>query len=128
MKKKQLITIVFSLVLVGLFLPNSSARAQVQQSFGGIVSFPITCTCPGSAGNRWIWFTPLDLGGPAPYITGPLVYSLYSTILYSNRSPGVPLYQHIGDYTPGVQACWMTIVTGCIPLPNLGLMFQLGTS
>ena len=127
MKKKQFIAIVLSLALVALFLPVSSVRAQFERPFGGIVSLSIPCTCPGSAGNTWIWFTPLYLGGPV-VITGPVVYSRYATLPFANFNIAVPSRYHAGYFTPGVQACWMTIVTGCIPLPNLGLMFYVGTN
>ena len=125
MKRKFFLRVSLVLSMVFVLIPNSQIHAQTFLGFGGVVSFPLPCTC---SATEWIWFTPLDLGGPAPYIAGPLVYSPYSTILYSNFSPGVPLYQHIGDYIPGVQACWMYAGVFCFPLPNIGLMFQLGTS
>lgn len=57
-----------------------------------------------------------------------MVYSPYSTILYAYYNIGVPGTYALGSYTPGVQACWMYVVTGCIPLPAIGLMFQVGTN
>ena len=74
-----------------------------------------------------IWFTPLYLGGPVA-ITGPLVYSPYSTIPYPYYMIGVPAVWHLGSYIPGVQACWMFVAVGCVPFPTLGLMTKVGTS
>lgn len=129
MKNKNLLIIILLLTAVFVLTPNAQVHAQTLFDFGGVVSYPLTCTCPATIGNIWIWFTPLDLGGPGPLTTGPLVYSLYGTVfLYSNFLPGVPLYQHIGDFIPAVQACWMYAGYFCYPLIAEGLMFQLGTS
>ena len=126
MRKKQFVTFVISLILVGLSWPASSAQAQTGLlPFGGIVSYPITCTC--SPGNIWIWFTPLYLGGPIN-ITGPMVYSPFSTILYGYYMIGVPGKWHLGDYVPGVQACWIKVYKFCVPLPAVGLMSKVGTN
>ncbi len=126
MRKKQFTTLVVSLALVGLFLPTSQTRAQTGLlPFGGLVSSPVTCTC--SPGNLWIWFTPLYLGGPV-VITGPLVYSPFSTVLYGYYNIGVPGTWHLGDYIPGVQACWMYAGTGCVTVPSVGLMNKVGTN
>jgi len=128
MKKKQFITLVVSLIFIGLSLPASFAQAQALPKllpFGGLVSYPITCTC--SPGNIWIWFTPLYLGGPIN-ITGPMVYSPFSTILYGYYMIGVPGKWHLGDYVPGVQACWIKVYKFCVPLPAVGLMSKVGTN
>ncbi|MDO8589876.1 MAG: hypothetical protein Q7R69_01215 [bacterium] len=125
MKRKQLITLVISLTLVGLFLPTSPAKAQGLLPFGGVVSFEMECTC--TVGFMWIWFSPLYLGGPV-VITGPMVYSPYSTILYGYYEIGVSGTWHLGDYTPGVQACWMILEEECIVWPSFGLMGKVGTN
>ena len=125
MKKKQVSALIRSLVLVGVFLPVSSVRAQFELPFGGIVSFPINCTC--APGNIWVWFTPLYLGGPA-VIAGPMVYSVYATRLYANFRIGVPSTYHLGSYIPGVQTCWMYAVVACFPLYSVGLMTKVGTN
>jgi len=125
MKKKQFIVTSFSLILIGLFLPILSARALITEDpFGGIVSTSIRCTC--SAGNRWIWFTPLYLGGPA-VIAGPLIYSPASTILYADLNIGVSGKWHLGDYHPG-RACWIRVSRFCLPLPALGIITKVGTN
>jgi len=127
MKKKQFITLIISLTLVGLSLPVSSSAQTLPKllPFGGLVSSSVTCTC--SPGNLWIWFTPLYLGGPV-VITGPLVYSPFSTVLYGYYNIGVSGTWHLGDYTPGVQACWMYAGTGCVTVPSVGLMNKVGTN
>lgn len=126
MKKKQFITLIISLTLVGLSWPASSARAQTGLlPFGGIVSYKINCSC--SPGLSWIWFTPLYLGGPIN-ITGPMIYSPFSTILYGYYMIGVPGKWHLGDYIPGVQACWIRVYKYCVPLPAVGLMSKVGTN
>ncbi|OHA92556.1 MAG: hypothetical protein A2665_02390 [Candidatus Zambryskibacteria bacterium RIFCSPHIGHO2_01_FULL_46_30] len=126
MRKKQFITLIVSLALVGLFLPTSQTRAQTGLlPFGGLVSSPVTCTC--SPGNIWIWFTPLYLGGPIN-IAGPMIYSPFSTILYGYYMIGVPGKWHLGDYIPGVQACWISAKFFCFPLPAIGLMSKVGTN
>jgi len=127
MKKKQFIAIVLSLALVALFLPVSSVRAQFERPFGGIVSLSIPCTCPGSAGNTWIWFTPLYLGGLV-VITGPVVYSRYATLPFANSNIAVPSKYHLGSYVVTGPTCWMYAVAGCYPLTAIGLMTKVGTN
>lgn len=115
-------TIVF-LVLIGILLSTSSVQAQ-GLPFGGIVSSRFPCTC---SGTTWIWFTPLYLGGPT-VVSGALVYSPFSTILYADLNIGVSGKWHLGDYLPGVQACWIRVWWFCLPLPSLGLMTKVGTN
>lgn len=127
MRKKQFITLIVSLTFAGLPLLTSPAQAQVKVKllpFGGLVSYSKPCTC---SGTLWIWFTPLYLGGPV-VITGPVVYSPYSTVLYGYYNIGVPGTWHLGDYVPGVQACWMYAGTGCVTVPSVGLMNKVGTN
>lgn len=114
------------LIVGGLFLPLFSTRAQTLLPFAGITTTIYPCTC---SGTLWIWYTPLWLGGPA-YIPsgGPMVYSPFSTILYAYYNIEVPGTYVLGSYTPGVQACWMYVVTGCVIFPSTGLMFQAGTN
>lgn len=123
MKKKQSYTFIYFLIVVALFFPTLTIKAQ-GLPFGGIVSSPITCTCSPVV---WIWFTPLYLGGPT-VVSGPIVYSPFSTILYANFNIGVPSKYHLGSYIPGAQACWMYAVAGCFPLPSLGIMTKVGTN
>ena len=111
-----------------LFLvPNSTNALPTPLPFGGLASFSVPCTC---SGNLWIWFTPLYLGGPIN-ITGPMIYSPYSSILYAYFMIGIPGIWHLGSYIPGVQSCWMAVPTvppACIPLPAAGQIFQVGTN
>lgn len=126
--KKQ-ITFFVLLLVVGswLFAHPVLVHAQTAKRslpFGGIVSFPITCNCSG--GQSWIWFTPLYLGGPI-VITGPMLYSPFSTILYGYYNVSVPTVWDLGDYDSGGQ-CQIIIGTGCASLPFIGLMNKVGTS
>lgn len=124
-------------LLFGLMLWLSSPQnilaasfSDLSLSFGGLVSYTIPCTCPGSIGNLWIYFTPLFLGSEIP-LTGPLVYIPYSSKLYAWYSIGVPTSWHLGSYTPGVQACFMLLpppATGCFPLISAGVINYVGTS
>lgn len=120
MTKKALILILF---LGIISLPNM-AFAQTELPFGGLATFTVPCPCSGTFS---IWFTPLYLGGPV-VLTGPMVYSPYSTIPYAYYFIGVPGIWHLGSYLPGVQACWFPSPVGCVPLPSVGLMTKVGTN
>lgn len=128
MIKKTLI--IFSLLLVLIVSAISPARSHAQAiglPFGGYVNYSLPCTC---SGTLWVWFTPLYLGGPI-IGAGPLVYSPFSTLLFSNYLIGVPGTWHLGSYVPGAQACWMIApppAVGCVPLPAAGVMTAVGTS
>jgi hypothetical protein len=126
MKRNFVLLLIASLALTGALWP-ATARSQ-GSPFGGVVSLTIPCMCTRTT---WIWFTPLYLGGPA-VITGALVYSPFTSVLYANLNIGVPGKWHIGDYFPGVQACWIPVkISGhwiCIPLPSLGLINKVGTN
>ena len=121
MKKPTALIVAISFVFT--LLPLQSIHAQTLP-FGGLASFSVPCTC---SGTMWVWFTPLYLGGPA-ILTGPLVYSPYSTIPFAYYLIGLPGIWHLGSYVPGVQACWMYAAAGCFPLPSFGLMFMVGTN
>lgn len=123
MKKRTLSVFIILLILVEVLLPVSPTQAQ-GLPFGGVVSSRFPCTC---SGTTWIWFTPLYLGGPV-VTTGALVYSPFSTILYADLNIGVSGKWHLGDYLPGVQACWIRVHWFCLPLPSLGLMTKVGTN
>lgn len=127
-KQPPALLILIPLVLILLFSPVSRVGAQLSTGvlpFGGMVSFKMTCDC--SAGIQWIWFTPLYLGGPV-VITGPVAYSPYSTTLYPWYLIGQIRLWHLGDYTPGVQACWIITGNSCSTLPAIGLMGKVGTN
>lgn len=126
MKKKQFIALITSVAFVAVFLPPAPAKAQSGLlPFGGVVSFRTECTC--SSGMTYIWFSPLYLGGPL-ILTGPLVYSSISTVLYPDFEIGVSGTWHLGDYIPAVQACWMTAGNSCVVLPSIGLMGKVATN
>ncbi len=116
--------ILLSMILTGLIVFPVSSFAQAELPFGGFSTFTTPCTC---SGTFYVWFAPLYLGGPV-VITGPVVYSPFSTIPYANFFTGVPAVWHLGSYIPGVQACWMASPVGCFPLPSLGIMTKVGTS
>lgn len=123
------LTIFTSLIFFLAFIPN--ARAQTYfPPFAGLASFSIPCTC---SGTLFVWFTPLYLGGPVA-LTGPMVYSPFSTILFAYYHIGVPGIWHLGSYIPLAPACWILVpapppvFTICIPLPALGTMFLVGTN
>ena len=127
--KKQFVTLTIFFSFAGSFLLVLPMRAYAAASiqllpFAGIVSYTTECTC---SGTLWIWFAPLYLGGPV-VITGPVVYSPYKTILYGYYNIGVSGLWHLGDYTPGEQACSTYIGTGCVTLPAIGLMSKVGTN
>lgn len=107
-----------------LFVPTATQAQTGLLPFGGIVSFTLPCTC---SGTLWIWFTPLYLGGPV-VLSGPMIYSPFSTILYANFSIGVPGKWHLGDYVPAIPACFIIAGPTCVPLPAVGLMSKVGTN
>jgi hypothetical protein len=121
MKKLLLI-----LSLVCLFGVATRASADPLLPFGGIVSITTPCTC--SPGLLYIWFTPLYITG-AP-ISGPMVYSPYTSILYADFNIGIPGTWHLGTYlpTPGAPICWVVAGPTCAPLPAIGLITTVGTN
>jgi len=127
MKKKKLLAIIVSLILiVGVSLPISSTQAAslpLGLNFGGLVSLPLPCTC---SGNLWIFFAPLWLGNVPS--AGPLVYTPGLTILYQNFKIGVPGAWHLGGYLPIPSACRFYVLYTCIPFPAYGLINYTGTS
>jgi len=100
----------------------SPSHAQVP--FGGLDVFMIPCTCGGA--YAWHFFSPLFLG-PAP-VTGALAVSTVIPLAFPSYylHPGA---WALGQYTPGVQACWMYIGYGCAMLSELGVISPFtGTS
>lgn len=126
MKKNNFISFLLSLILASSLLPVSRVQAQTGLlPFGGKVAFNQTCDCSG--GQFWIFFIPLLLGGPVVTI-GPEVYSPYSTVLYGYYNIGRIGLLHSGDYTPGVQSCWIIAGNSCILLQAYGLMSKVNTN
>ena len=131
MKNRYIVGLI-SLSLASYLYPAALFAAPLPGTlpFGGLVSYSVPCTCPGSIGNIWIFLAPLYLGGPVP-VTGSVVYVPYASQLYSWFNIGVPTTWHLGSYIPGVQACWMVVpppATGCFPLLSAGVITQVGTS
>lgn len=125
MRNKKFIGLALLLAFIAIFLPAAQVRAQTTLlPFAGIVSYTTECTC---SGTLYIWFAPLYLGGSV-VVTGPMIYSPYSTILYAYYNIGVPGLWHLGDYIPGAQTCWIYVGTACAPLPADGLMSKVGTN
>jgi hypothetical protein len=118
-----LLTILISFMAV--LLPAFSAKAQTLLPFGGLVSVSIDCDCSGTV--KWIWFTPLYLGGPLT-LSGPMAYSSSPPSIYAQQNVGTIGKWHVGDYTPGVQACWIVAGNSCISLPVYGLIVKVGTN
>lgn len=118
----KLITIVLLLssFALGYFAISTSAVAPL--GFGGRVVFWFPCTCSYST---VIYYKPtfpttLKMASLAYLPEGTLVYSLYNIITYGTS--------HLGQYLPGVQACYIYVGYGCALVPNDGVMIQLGTS
>ena len=127
--KKQFVALAIFCSFAGSFLlvlpMRAYAAAPIQLlPFAGIVSYTKDCTC---SGTLYIWFAPLYLGGET-VITGAMVYSPYKTILYAYYNIGVSGLWHLGDYTPGEQACSIFVGKGCVTLPAIGLMSKVGTN
>lgn len=121
MKKKIIAFVILIPVVVGGLFFNHPSSAQAQMPFGGFVSWVMPCTC---SANFWMMMTPFY--SPVPS-AGALVYQPGATIVYANYvipSPGVWL---LGDYVPGVQACYIIIPFGCMVIPSNGVMRQVGT-
>jgi hypothetical protein len=128
MMKRALIIFPLGIVMAtAVIFPSRLNGQAIGLPFGGYVNYSLPCTC---SGTLWIWFTPLYLGGPI-VASGPLVYSPFSTLLFSNYLIGVPGTWHLGSYVPGAQACWMIApppAVGCVPLPSTGVITSVGTS
>lgn len=121
MKKIKILTVSFVLFATSFF--TTSSVFAVGLPFGGRVVFALPCTC---SANLWVYFAPLSPSPPLPP-TGALVYSPYLTRLYSYFAIGTPASWELGDYVPGVQACFQYVGTSCVPIPAYGLMGKVGT-
>ncbi len=124
------IKIVTYFVIIVCFLGGvtfSFSKKNVAQgiglpAFGGQVLWWIPCTCSPSIA---IFYRPAQ---PSTFIGGPLAYSPIKTLTYLYYNMVTPGVWHLGDYIPGVQACWMQTATVCVPFPVLGLEAHVGTS
>lgn len=137
-KIKNTLLLVEIFTVIGVISPFS-AYAQLGSTgnliptlpFGGKVSYTLPCTCPGTMGNLWIFLTPGWFGQGTVPLTGAVVYVPYTSKLYSWYEIGAPFTWHLGNYTPGVQACWMLVPppgAGCFLLPAAGVIREVGTS
>ncbi len=122
-RTKNLCLIVLCAFYLFPLFGQKNVEANTALPFGGLVTFTLPCTCSGAL---WIWFTPLWLGNIPG--SGPLVYVPYSSLLYQGYMIGVPGAWHLGEYAPGVQACFQVTPVGCIPQPAIGVITQTGTS
>lgn len=106
--------------VAGTFLSQpKSVNAQV--GFGGFVTWTLPCTC---SANFWLMMVPLYMPTPA---VGALVYQPGATLLYANYAPVTGSWL-LGNYIPGLQACYIIIPYGCMIIPSMGVMTQVGTS
>ena len=102
------------LVFCGVLILPSLSRAQAP--FGGLQTFTFPCTC--SPIYTWGFFAPLFLGTAVP-VAGALATPLVVEFPFYAPRPGA---YDLGFYTPGVQACYLYVVFGCIPLPTIGVI------
>lgn len=123
MKKRIVTFIILIAVIVGGLFFNHPPMANAQAlPFGGFVSWVLPCTCSAS-----FWMMMVPFYSPVP-MAGALVYMPGAAMVYANYvipSPGVWL---LGDYIPGVQACYIIIPYGCMVIPSMGVIRQVGTS
>ena len=122
--KLRTAVIVSVIITGGMFSISLKAEAApTGLPFGGLVTSVIPCTC---SANLAIWFAPLWLGN-VPVI-GSLVYQPSSTFLYPGYLIGVPGAWHLGEYSPGVPACYVIVPGGCVLIPTYGVIQYTGTS
>ncbi len=125
--KKTISKLLISILLFSSFFLSTPSVSHAQlPGFGGFTIFDIPCTC---SGTLYVWYTPLWLGGIL--LSGPMVYSPFSTLLFAYYMIGVPGTWALGNYVPAAPSCWMIVPapTGvaCIPWPAIGTMFFTGT-
>lgn len=121
MKKRIITGLVLVAVFFGSFFFNRPPEAHAQMPFGGFVSWVLPCTC---SANFWMMMTPFFMPAPS---AGALVYQPGATLVYSKYTIPVPGVWLLGDYIPGVQACWIVIPFGCMVIPSYGVIRQVGT-
>ncbi len=115
----------FGILFVVIFLLVPIDAGAQTLPFGGMVAFSVPCTC---SFNLWIFFAPMyPAPVPFPY-SGALVYTPGISFLHPLFLIGVPTKWHLGDYVPGVQACFIGAPPFCVPLPSWGHIFRVGTS
>ena len=124
MKKVNSLFLVFLIVLIVVSFSTLpfTAKAIGFTPFGGFVVSMLPCTC---SGNFWLQMSPFFFPTPG---AGALVYQPGGTIVYAHYVIPVPGVWLLGDYTPGVQACYQYVGVSCVPIPSFGVIHQTGTS
>jgi hypothetical protein len=110
-----------SAFILGFFVTQSYAQLGAL-TFGGRVLTSVPCTC---SANTAILYVPTI---PTTLIVPVLTYNPYSTVPFSFYNFFTPGVKHVGNYLPGVQACWISVVIGCVPIPTQGLITQMGST
>lgn len=101
----------YLLVALAVFWMPVPSHAQVP--FGGLEVLEFPCTC---SPFMYVAFAPLYIASVVP-VTGSMADEY--THIFAHFVPHVGAWQ-LGYFTPGVQACWMYVGTGCAPLAVLG--------
>ena len=126
MKSKKLVIAIFVVLLAAS--PLISLAFSASLPFAGLVTAVVPCTC--SAGV-WILFTPFYPGGGILLPTAALTFDpapLGPSIPYADLLVGVVGKLHEGDYFPTPGTCWIYVAVGCAVLPDLGVIWKVGTN
>ncbi len=125
----------FLCICVLCLLPVSTFATSLALPFGGFATKIVPCTC---SGGIWVQYELLYLGGNKFIPGGALTYRPVPTgpsIPYAHGLAGIPGIWYLGDYFPITNTCLILVPTGlfglltsCVPLPDLGVMFRVGTS
>lgn len=107
--------------ILGFWVTQSQAQIGTI-SFGGQVLTWVPCTCSANIAILYVPTIPTTLVVPV------LTYNPYSTIPFTFYNLFTPKVKHLGNYLPGVQACWMYALITCVPIPTQGLITQVGTT
>jgi hypothetical protein len=127
MKKNTFVFILSLCMVLAFSIGVFSKPAEGQGAFlayGGTVVYADYYTCDCS-GMLYILYEPFSPYGAGP---GELLYSSYSTILYSYYNVWGIGAKHAGQYIPGVAGCWQIEGYYCIDIYADGLIYQVGTS
>ncbi|HEY9586340.1 MAG TPA: hypothetical protein VJJ27_01710 [Candidatus Paceibacterota bacterium] len=119
--------ILFALLII-VWAPTISFAALGTLPFAGLVTFVVPCTCTG---GLWIQFSPFYPGGGILLPIGALTFRpipIGPSIPYADLFVGVIGTLHAGDYFPTPGTCWIGEPPFCAPLPDFGVIFQVGTN
>jgi hypothetical protein len=130
--KKKILGVIVGVFMIFL-LAASHVLAAIGLDFGGYVEYwgYGECDCPLTILNLPAYFLPEFSSPPAaiPAMTYGLVYSPYTTIVWSNYNVGTPGIYSVGKYIPGAQACYYYIFPyECGLLETGGVLTEIGTS